>query len=124
MPVRTIIRPQFGEAVHEALGDLSPNQASYKTGVSDEYIRKMSQGRVPSEVIIERFASGLEADLDKLMVAAGYKPDPNPMTAVETALRAARPDLPPDVIDAISQFTRGVLEKYGQEEPGKEPGPG
>jgi len=72
MPSQTIVRSQFAEAVREAMGGLTPNVASYKTGVSDEWIRKMSHGRVPSEAILKRFADGLGADLRKLMVAADY----------------------------------------------------
>ncbi len=73
MPVSTTVREEFAGAVREALGDLTPNQASYKTGISDEYIRKMAHGRVPSEVIVERLAKGLDADLHTLRVAAGYE---------------------------------------------------
>lgn len=75
MPQQTVIRREFADAVREALGGLSPNQASYKTEISDEWIRKMSNGRVPSEAIVERFARGLDADLEKLRIAAGYQLD-------------------------------------------------
>ena len=76
MPIHTIIRPEFGEAVRAALRGLSPNQAAYKTSISDEYIRNMAGGKVPSEAIIARFAEGLGADLQTLRIAAGYAQEP------------------------------------------------
>lgn len=63
MPQHVVIREEFASAVRDALAGLSPNQASYKTAVSDEWIRKMAAGRVPSEAVLERFAKGLGADL-------------------------------------------------------------
>ena len=63
MPHRTVIKPEFGDAVKAALGGLSISQASYKTQISYEYIRKMGYGHIPSPDIIRRFAHGMGIDL-------------------------------------------------------------
>lgn len=85
-----VVLPQsqaFAEAVKEAMGGLSISQAAYKTGVSYEYVRTMvTYGRVPSEAILEKFAKGLDADVHKLRVAAGYEQTSDPVERVEFAL--------------------------------------
>jgi len=88
MPHETRVRSEFAQAVLEALGGRSANQASYKTEVSNEWIRKMTHGRVPSEAILARFARGLDADLENLRIAAGYLPD-DPVKIVEIAAKNA-----------------------------------
>jgi len=105
MPVETRIRPAFAEAVKAALGDLTFNQAAYKTGLSDEYIRKMAGGRVPSEHVISRFAAGLGADLEKLRIAAGYAQPTDVVEAVDCALGGV--DLP----EWAKEELRGAAEK-------------
>jgi transcriptional regulator with XRE-family HTH domain len=86
VPVETRIREAFAAAVKAVLGEVTYNQAAYKTGLSDEYIRKMARGRVPSEAVLQRFAEGLGADLQALRVAAGYERPTDPVERVEFAL--------------------------------------
>ncbi len=110
MPIHTIIRPEFGEAVIKILDGVSPNQAAYKTGVSDEYIRKMAKGRVPSEVILQRFAEGLGADLQALRIAAGYEQPSDPVERVELALRGTT--FTDAAKEQILDLIREMKEKY------------
>ncbi|MCK9570392.1 helix-turn-helix domain-containing protein [Candidatus Pacearchaeota archaeon] len=116
MPHTTIIKKEFADAVREVLADITPNQASYKTGVSDEYIRKMASGRVPSEVIIERFANGMGADLTKLRIAAGYEQSTNPVVAVNHALSQTVPNLSEFSKKQILDLVREVTEEVDAEE--------
>lgn len=87
MPIEARIREEFAKAVEAALGGLSPNQASYKTGVSSEYIRQMRAGKVPSREVIQRFAEGLGVSPLDLMSAAGYDQSLDLLEQVELHLR-------------------------------------
>ncbi|MEN6370909.1 MAG: hypothetical protein ABFD64_02760 [Armatimonadota bacterium] len=119
MPHITIVKPKFAEAVRDALAGISANQASYKTGVSDEYIRKMAAGRVPSKAIIEKFANGLDSDLHKLLVAAGYEEPGNPVEGIENVIAKYRIEgkLTPEKQERIMKYVREVIEDVdGQED--------
>lgn len=107
MPQQTIIREEFAKAVELALGGLTPNQASYKTQVSDEWIRKMTKGRVPSESILERFAKGLDADLHALRIAAGYEKPDDALEAVTLALRDAK-----NMSESSKEEVLRMVQKY------------
>jgi len=125
MPVQTIIRPEFAEAVREALGNLSPNQAAYRTGISDEYIRKLAAGKVPSEAILARLATGLGADLAHLRQAAGYDPSPEMAQAAEVMADPALRDVVirmrgaklPETRRRIIEEVKRILEEEATETP-------
>jgi hypothetical protein len=107
------VREQFADAVREALAGLTPNQASYKTGVSHEQIRKMRHGVVASDPTLRRFAEGLGADLHKLRVAAGYEEEP-PSGVVEAlgyGLRGAE-DISEEGKKQIIEFAKKIREEY------------
>jgi len=108
MPHETIIREQFAIAINEALNGLTPNEASYKTKVSDEWIRKMSHGRVPSESILAKMANGLGADLRALRVAAGYE---QPTTIAETLKQQFTGRLPDDVLQNLVRYGATIDEQ-------------
>ncbi len=116
MPQQVVVRPEFARAVLEELGGLTPNQASYKTQVSDEWIRKMTNGRVPSEAILQRFADGLGADLTKLRIAAGYQQDPDVEVALE-ALRGAKTEATRRrMVEALKQIAAEEREEQAKED--------
>lgn len=83
MPVHTIVREEFADAIKAASGGLSPGQLSIKTGISDVYIYKMLGGRVPSVSVIHKFASGMGIDARPLMIAAGYELAPPAQRAAD-----------------------------------------
>jgi transcriptional regulator with XRE-family HTH domain len=113
--VRLDKREQFHEAIKEAIGDLSISQVSYKTGISYEWTRKIIQlDQVPSEAILEKLAKGLDYDLEKLLVAAGYKQPTDTVTAVEYALNGAE-DLSPLAKEQLMQMVREFAEKHKKE---------
>ena len=109
MPQNTVIREEFAQAMRLALCGLTPNQASYKVQVSDEWIRKMLKGRVPSEAIIHRIAVGLDVNETELLIAAGYE---QPSDLVERCLISLRnSDISEEGIKAIEDFIRRRLEE-------------
>ena len=114
MPHRTIIKPEFGDAVKAALGALSISQASYKTQISYEYIRKMGYGHVPSPDIIRRFAEGLSIDPESLLVVAGYEQPSDPIVRVEIALRGNK-QLSDAAVGRIIEFVRETIAEEEQE---------
>lgn len=72
---RQTARPEFAALLKSALNGISIQQASYKTGVSYEYMRTMvAYGRIPSEEILQELANGLNVSLEELRIAAGYAP--------------------------------------------------
>jgi transcriptional regulator with XRE-family HTH domain len=119
MPIRTRVSQRFAEAVTAALAGISPSQASYKTEVSYEYIRRMRMGHIPSPEIIERFAKGLGAEVDVLLEAAGYKESSDPVVAVKLALRANR-QLSEATKDQIVQFVEQKLREKHERDAGEE----
>ena len=113
MAHRTVIKREFGDAVRAALGDLSISQASYKTQISYEYMRKMTYGHVPSPEIIRRFAEGLGVDAEPLLVVAGYEQPSDPVERVEIALRGNE-HLSDAGVRRIMEFVRETIEEEDQ----------
>jgi len=106
------VSEQFAEAVREALGGLTPNQASYKTGVSHEEIRKMRHGVHALDRTLKRFAEGLGADLHKLRVAAGYEEAlSDPVEAVRHALKRSAPEVSETTIQLAAEAVKKILEE-------------
>ena len=113
MTHRTVIKPEFGDAVRATLGDLSISQASYKTQISYEYMRKMTYGHVPSPDIIRRFAEGLGVGAEPLLVVAGYEQPSDPVERVEVALRSNQ-QLSDAGVRRIMDFVRETIEEEDQ----------
>jgi len=113
MPQRVIIRTEFAIEVRQAMGELSPNQASYKTAISDEWIRKMLHGRVPSEEVLDRLARGLDADLQKLRIAAGYDQPADVITAVDLAMRCVD-NISDEGKQQIRDFVKRIEKEYSR----------
>ncbi len=113
MPHRTIIKREFADAVRVALGDLSISQASYKTQISYEYIRKMTYGHVASPEIIGRLAEGLGVDAQRLLVVAGYEQPTDPVECVKIALRGNK-QLSDAGVQRIMDFVKETIEEDEQ----------
>ena len=111
MPQNLILKPEFQAAVTEALQGLSVNQASYKTGISYEWLRRMVKyGHVPSEEIIERLAEGLGADLHSLRIAAGYEEETDILKRTDLFLNGS-PELSEFTKDEIRRLVQEAIEK-------------
>jgi len=109
MPQKIIYRDEFAQAVKEAMGELNMSQAAYKTKISYEWVRKMAQqGHVPSEEVLKRLATGLNADLHALRVAAGYV---QPTTVAETLKQQFAGRLPDDVLQNLVDFGATIDEQ-------------
>lgn len=111
MPVHTLYREEFRILIKKITGNLSAQQVSIRTGISDEYLRKIMAGKVPSESILERFAQGMNADLRELRIAAGYEESDRVVEAVENALRKVA-DIPTEAKQEILDRVREVKAKY------------
>lgn len=111
MPHTTIVRPAFGDHMKKIMGDLSYMQASYKTGVSAEYLRMMVNGRVPSEGALVKVANGLNADLYDLRVAAGYEQESDPVKAAGQVLFRDMPHLEGKAKDMVQAEMEKELER-------------
>ena len=90
--------------------------AALKSSISAAYWKDMSDGRVPSEEIIERISRRF-GDLDEndLRAAAGYALKPEKMDAVkavEFALRGQK-SIPDEGKQQIVEFVREMEERYG-----------
>jgi hypothetical protein len=75
----------------------------------------MSDGRVPSEDVIDRIAAEFpEADGNDLRMAAGYSPKvsaDDPVSAVEIALRGQK-KIPDEGKQQILDFVKKIERKY------------
>ena len=112
MPVETRISLEFGKIITDALKDNTYGQASIKTGISQAYILAMARGKVPSEPIIEKFAKGMNCDLDELMIAAGYK-EPEPKDVLKNVIACLRGTNPtPEADRQIKEFIAEQFKKY------------
>ena len=107
----------FGEAIKSFLKDhgFTFRAAAFRSGISAAYWKDMSDGRVPSEEVIERISGSFE-DLDEneLRSVAGYAPRPETMDAVkavEFALRG-QPAIPDKGKKQIVDFVKKIQQKY------------
>lgn len=111
----------FGEAIKSFLKDhgLTFRAAAFRSGISAAYWKDMSDGRVPSEDVIERICGSFE-DLDEneLRTAAGYAlriESADAVTAVEFALRG-QPAIPDEGKKQIVDFVKKIQNRYSQRE--------
>ena len=107
----------FGEMIKRFLkaNHLTFRAAALRSSISAAYWKDMSDGRVPSEEIIERI-SGCFEDIDEndLRAAAGYALKPENMDAVkavEFALRGQR-SIPDEGKQQILEFVRLTQANY------------
>jgi hypothetical protein len=111
------VSPEFGRIIKEFLASrgLSFRAAALQSSISAAYWKDMSDGRVPSDDMVEKIASSFEdVDENELRAAAGYAPIPgrvDPVTAVEFALRGQR-SIPEEGKQQILDFVRRIEEKY------------
>jgi len=113
------VSSDFGRAIAKILCDnnLTLRAASLRSSISAAYWKDMSDGRVPSEEVIDRVAAAFpDASVNELRLAAGYsiKPDAaDAVTAVEFALRG-QSDIPEEGKKQILRFVRDIEKKYGK----------
>lgn len=93
--------------------------AALRTSISAAYWKDMSDGRVPSEDVIDRIAAEFpEVDGNELRAAAGYSPKlsaNDPVKAVEFALRG-QSMIPEEGKKQILDFVKKIERKYSGEE--------
>lgn len=113
------VSPAFGEIIKRFLRDnaLTFRAAALQSSISAAYWKDMSDGRVPSEEIIERISTCFEGlDENDLRAAAGYAPKPenmNAVKAVEFALRGHQ-SIPDEGKQQILDFVRQMEADYGE----------
>ena len=111
----------FGELIKSFLTreKLTFRAAALTSSISAAYWKDMSDGRVPSEDIIERMSHCFaELDENDLRAAAGYALKPENMDAVkavEFALRGQR-SMPEAGKKQIVEFVKQMEERYGRQE--------
>lgn len=111
------VSPEFGKLIRDILAgnNLTFRAAGLKSSVSAAYWKDMSDGRVPSEEVIEKIAESIEnVDENELRAAAGYAPKPgrvDPVKAVEFALRGQK-NIPEEGKKQILDFVLKIEEKY------------
>ena len=111
------VSPEFGRLIKDLLAGkgLTFRGAGLKSSISAAYWKDMSDGRVPSEEMIEKIAASFEdVDENELRVAAGYAPVPgrlDAVKAVEFALRGHK-DIPDEGKRQILEFVGRIEQNY------------
>lgn len=109
---------EFGQIIKKIMEDnsLTFRAAGLKTNISAAYWKDMSDGRIPSQEIIERIIEYFpELDANELRAAAGYAPkttDMDPVQAVEFALRGQK-KIPDEGKRQILDFVKRIQSNYG-----------
>lgn len=113
------VSPEFGRLVREFLdrNGLTFRAAALRSEISAAYWKDMSDGRVPSEDVIQRIAAAFE-DLDEneLRAAAGYGVRPETMDAVravEFALRG-QDGISEEGKKQILSFVEDIQKRYAK----------
>ncbi|OFX14467.1 MAG: hypothetical protein A2Z18_04680 [Armatimonadetes bacterium RBG_16_58_9] len=114
------VSAKFGEMIKSFLAQegLTFRAAGLKSSISAAYWKDMSDGRVPSEGIIERMAECFgELDENDLRAAAGYALKPEHMDAVKAVQFALRgqESIPEEGKRQIIDFVRQMEERYGKQ---------
>jgi hypothetical protein len=111
------VSPEFGRIIKNLLVEngLTFRGAAMRSSISAAYWKDMSDGRVPSEDILEKIQKSFEDEsIDELRAAAGYAPIPgkiDPVRAVEFALRGQN-NIPEEGKEQILDFVRKIEQKY------------
>ena len=109
------VSKEFGALIRKILDDngLTFRAAGLRTSISAAYWKDMTDGRVPTEEVIDRISAEFrEPNINELRVAAGYctKPDStDAVTAVEFALRGQK-DIPEEGKRQILDLVRNIEE--------------
>lgn len=114
------VSEEFGRLIHDFLkrNDLTFRAAAFKTGISAAYWKDMSDGRVPSEEVIEKISAVFgELDENELRYAAGYASKPEKIDAVKAVEFALRGNMqiPEEGKRQIIDFVREIKERYSKE---------
>jgi hypothetical protein len=121
MPVETRTSEDFGKLVSSLIGEDSLGKVTIKTGISQAYLVAMRRGKVPSELIIQKFAKGM-ADrwpngyddlLQTLRIAADYEEPADPAEAISSCVHRQRilGKLNPDKERRINELVREIIEE-------------
>ena len=114
------VSAEFGELISSFLkrNGLTYRAAAFGSGISAAYWKDMSDGRVPSEDVIERISEAFDGlDENDLRAAAGYAPKPESMDAVkavEFALRGQE-DITDEGKRQILNFVKKIERRYGKQ---------
>ncbi len=111
------VSKEFGETIRAFLSrnELTFRAAAFKSGISAAYWKDMSDGRVPSNSVIERISQVFD-DLDEneLLASAGYAIRPEKLDAVravEFALRG-QASIPDEGKAQILDFVKEIEKRY------------
>lgn len=108
---------EFGKLIKDFLRDngLTFRAAGFKSGISAAYWKDMSDGRVPSEDVMEKIAQSFDnLDENEVRAAAGYAPKQgkvDAVKAVEFALRGQK-NIPEEGRQQILDFVQKIESKY------------
>ncbi|MEN6521823.1 MAG: hypothetical protein ABFD46_11825 [Armatimonadota bacterium] len=111
------VSPEFGKIIKDLLASqsLTFRGAGFKSNISAAYWKDMSDGRVPSEEIIEKIAESFEGvDENEMRAAAGYAPvygRADAVKAVEFALRGQE-TIPEEGKKQILEFVKKIEQNY------------
>jgi hypothetical protein len=98
-------------AAMSKLGIKSNEQGGKACGISQECFRLTRGGKIPSEDVLIKMAEGLEIDLKKLRVAAGYEKPDSVAETVMLALRGTN-KIPEEGKRQVIDFVKRMEEKY------------
>jgi len=118
------ISEEFGRLIHDFLkrNNLTFRAAALKTGISAAYWKDMSDGRVPSEEVIEKISAVFcELDENELRYAAGYASKAEKIDAVKAVEFALRGNMqiPEEGKQQIIDFVKEIKERYSKENSAK-----
>lgn len=111
------VSPEFGRVIKELLANhnLTLRGAGFRSNISAAYWKDMSDGRVPSEEIIEKIAESFDdVEENELRAAAGYAPIPgqaDAVKAVEFALRGQE-NISEEGKQQILNFVKKIEQNY------------
>ena len=113
------VSQDFGRLISSFLesNKLSFRSAALQSEISAAYWKDMSDGRVPSEDILERISKSFDGlDENELRVSAGYSPKNENMDAIKAVELAMRGQnwIPEDGVRQILDFVKEMQDKYSQ----------
>jgi transcriptional regulator with XRE-family HTH domain len=100
----------LAQLMREATTSRSQRQLARGAGVSQGTIGNMVLGRVPSRDVCLRVAQAAGIPATRLLQAAGYDTDADPVAAVEWGLRCT--NIPDEGKEQIKRFVEKIAEKY------------
>lgn len=73
MSKTSLYKVEFGGWVRSMIGSLTLRQAEIRTGISNATIYSMTEGKIPGEAMVIRFATGFKQDVEVALRLAGYE---------------------------------------------------